>query len=208
MSAFWLKLTTVLCLSCAARSGPVNSEVVWKDSGEAVTIQCRCSKPDQEFLTLTKGLSEEYHVLYRDGKSEKNTIQEEFKGRLQLNRGFPNVDIFIKNLTSNDTGPYWCEYKKFDQASSKILKMKGTGSILLVVTDRPQQFITDSACDPLENNLVLVFVVICAAMLLGIIMCFFIRIIILKTKTLRTKNKPRKVPTNDVYEDMRGTIRR
>ncbi|XP_034751045.1 uncharacterized protein LOC117958646 isoform X2 [Etheostoma cragini] len=207
MSVFWLKLTTVICLYYAALSGPVNSEVVWRDSGEAVTIQCRCSDPNQEFLTLKKGLSEDYEVLYKDGNSEKDTIKKEFKARLQLNGVFPNVDIFIKNLTSNDTGPYWCEYKKFDPKFNEAMKMKGTGSILLVVTDRPQQF-ADSTCDPLENNLILVFVVICAALLIGIIMCLLIRIIILKTKTLRTKKKTRKVPTNDVYEDMRGTIRR
>ncbi|XP_078106290.1 fibroblast growth factor receptor 1-A-like [Sander vitreus] len=54
----------------------------------------------------------------------------------------------------------------------------------------------DSACDPSDNNLVLVIVVICAVLLLSIIMCVLIWIII-----------KRNVPTNDVYEDMCGTIR-
>ncbi|XP_039679803.1 uncharacterized protein LOC120573949 isoform X2 [Perca fluviatilis] len=207
MSAVWLKLITILCLSCTALSGPVSSEVIWRDLGEAVTIQCRPSKPNQgqEYLTLKKGLNEEYDVLYKDGKSEKNTIHPKFKGRLQLNGVFPKVDILIKNLTSNDTGPYWCVYKKFDVVFSKTLEMKGTGSVLLLVAGGPQH---DSICEPSDNNLVLVIVVICAA-LLGIIVCFLIWII-LKTKTTkrRTKMKPRNVTNNDVYEDMRGTIRR
>ncbi|XP_028456159.1 uncharacterized protein si:ch211-188c18.1 isoform X2 [Perca flavescens] len=205
MSAVWLN---ILCVSCTALSGPVSSEVVWRDLGKAVTIQCKTPKPNQEYLTLKKGLREEYDVLYIDGKSEKNTIHKEFMGRLQLNGVFPDVDILIKNLTTNDTGPYWCVYKKFDVESSKTLEMKGEGSVLLVVAGGPQQ---DSAClqyHPSDNNLVLV-IVICAALLLGIIMCFLIWII-LKTKTTKrhTKKKPRHVTNNDVYEDMRGTIRR
>ncbi|XP_031168292.1 uncharacterized protein LOC116059390 [Sander lucioperca] len=206
MSAVWLKLITLLTiLSCPALSGPVSSEVVWRALGEAVTIQCRPSKPDQEYLSLKKGLSEEHDVLYKEGNPEKNTIYKEFMGRLQLNGVFPNVDILIKNLTSNDTGPYWCVYKKFDLVSSKNLEMKGTGSVLLVVTGGPQQH---SACVPPDDNLFLV-IVIFAALLLGIIMCFLIWII-LKTITTkkRTKKTQRHVTTSDVYEDMRGTIRR
>ncbi|XP_078126487.1 uncharacterized protein LOC144530691 [Sander vitreus] len=207
MFAVWLKLITLLTIvSSPARSGLVSSEVVWRELGKAVTIQCRPSKPDQEYLSLKKGLSEEHEVLYKEGNPEKNTIHKEFMGRLQLNGVFPNVDILIKNLTSDDTGPYWCVYKKFDLVSSKNLEMKGTGSVLLVVTGGPQQ---DSACDPQENSLFLVIVVICVALLLGIIISFLIWFIFkIKTTKKRTKKKPRHVTTNDVYEDMRGTIRR
>ncbi|XP_070778969.1 T-cell antigen CD7-like [Enoplosus armatus] len=201
MSAVWLKFITILCLSCEALSDPGSSGVVWRDFGGTVTIQCRSPEPNQEFLSLKMGLSEENTVLYKDRNSDKTTIATEFTGRLQLNGEFPNVDILIKNLTSNDTGPYWCEYKRFDQKFSKVVIKKGEGSVLLVVKDTAQQ------CEPSNKNLILVPVAISAAVLV-IIFIIFLILIIHKTKALRTTVKPRRVITNDVYEDMRGTLRR
>lgn len=106
----------------------------------AVTIQCR-SETQQEFLTLKKGINEDVQVFNNDGKSGKTTMAKEFTGRLQSNGVFPNVDILIKNLTSDDTGPYWCEYKRFDQQSASFISVKGKGSVLLVVRGEPHQFL-------------------------------------------------------------------
>ncbi|XP_035511706.1 uncharacterized protein LOC118323751 [Morone saxatilis] len=208
MFAVWLKLITILCLSYTALTGP-DSGVVWKDFGGSVTIQCRPPEPEQDSLTLKKGLSEDIDVFNKDSVSDKNTIAEQFKYRLQSNGKFPSVDILIKNLTSDDTGPYWCCYSKFDQKTASVIHKKGTGSVLLVVLlvvsgtePAPKQCDTSS-----DKNLVVVSVVISAAVLLGIVIGFFIWIT-LKTKTLRNTVKPRRATTNDVYEDMRGTLRR
>ncbi|XP_051245009.1 uncharacterized protein LOC127356954 isoform X2 [Dicentrarchus labrax] len=204
MSAAWLKLITILCLSCTALSGP-DSEVLWKDVGGSFTIQCRAPEPEQDSLTLKKGLSKDIDVFHKPSGSDKNTTAEQFKYRLQFNGKFPNVDILIKNLTSNDTGPYWCCYAKFDLNTATVIHKKGTGSVLLVVSGTETK---QKQCDPSsDKNLVLVSVVISAAVLLGIVIGFFIWIT-LKTKTLRNTVKPRHVTTNDVYEDMRGTLRR
>ncbi|XP_041813461.1 uncharacterized protein LOC121621176 [Chelmon rostratus] len=200
MCAVWFKLVTILCLSSTALTGPESGGVVWRDFGGSVTIQCRSPDPDQEFLTLKRGLGED-HVLVIENDTSKNTISKEFTGRLQLHGVFPSVDILIRNLTSGDTGPYWCFYSKFDLKSSQSVSKKGSGSVLLVVAD------TVKKCEPEKQNLVLVSVVISAAVLLGIIMGFLIWII-LKTKTLRSTVKKRHVTSNDVYEDMRGTLRR
>ncbi|XP_070837871.1 uncharacterized protein [Chaetodon trifascialis] len=200
MCAVWLKLVTILCLSCTALTGPESGGVVWKDFGGSVTIQCRSSDKDQESLYLKKGFGED-EILFKESNSETQTISKEFTSRLELHGVFPSMDILIKNLTSADTGPYWCIYSKFDQTSSRPISMKGAGSVLLVVTDAVKP------CEPENKNLVLVSVVISAAVLLGIIMGFLIWII-LKTKTLRSTVKPRHATTNDVYEDMRGTLRR
>ncbi|KAM9345973.1 uncharacterized protein ABDE67_012574 [Symphorus nematophorus] len=199
MSAVVLKLITILCLSCTALSGPESSGVVWRNIGGTVTIQCR-SDSDQELLNLKKGLSQD-GIFVQESNTEVRTIAKDFTGRLQFNGVFPNIDIFIKNLTTGDTGPYWCSYSKFDMKTEKIVDKDSEGSLLLVVTDSVKQ------CDPSNKNLVLVSVVISAAVLLGIIMGFLIWII-LKTRTLRSTVKPKRVTTNDVYEDMRGTIRR
>ncbi|XP_031728138.1 uncharacterized protein LOC116397108 isoform X2 [Anarrhichthys ocellatus] len=172
MSAVYLKLTAVLCLSCTALSGTGSSGVVWRDFGEAFTIQCRYPQQGQSSLSLEQGLSERKLVLFKYRKSEKISTAEEFSGRLQLNGVFPNLDILIKNLTSNDTGTYWCMYNKFDGESTLNVKVQGSGSVLLVVTD--------TRCDDQSdnNNLILVSVVICVATLLGIIICFLIWIIL------------------------------
>lgn len=111
--------------------------VVWRDFGGSVTIQCRSPDPDQEFLTLKRGLGED-HVLVIENDTSKNTISKEFTGRLQLHGVFPSVDILIRNLTSGDTGPYWCFYSKFDLKSSQSVSKKGSGSVLLVVAGESQ----------------------------------------------------------------------
>lgn len=110
--------------------------VVWRDLGGAVTIQCRAPEPNQEFLNLKRGLSEDV-VLFKENNSDTNpNIAKEFRGRLQVNGVFSSMDILIKNLTSNDTGPYWCLYSRFD-GRAKIIGKTGTGSVLLVVTGEP-----------------------------------------------------------------------
>ncbi|XP_038555182.1 uncharacterized protein LOC119888599 isoform X2 [Micropterus salmoides] len=213
MSAVWVKLITILCLSCTALSDPAfvsihveSSGVVWGDTGGAVTIQCRLPKSqlNQEVLILKKGLSEKNEVLHIDGDSGKNTTATKFQGRLQLNGVFPNMDILIKNLTSDDTGPYWCKYKRFDQGTAALVTTEGNGSVLLVVTVKTD---TSQQCEPSNKNMVLVAVVISTAVLLGI-MIFLLTWTILKVKTRCNSVKPRHVATNDVYEDMRGTLRR
>ncbi|XP_040919445.1 uncharacterized protein LOC121199056 [Toxotes jaculatrix] len=204
MSAVWLKLVSILCLSCTALSGPEGTGVVWKKVGEAITIQCRPSQGNPEYLSLKKGLSEEV-VIYM--VKDSDAIVTGFKGRIQQNGAFPNMDFLIRNLTSEDTGPYWCVYKTFDVVSSKLKAEKGNGSVLLVVTEeRGASADTSTDCETPHKNLVLVSVVISAAVLLGFIIGTFIWLF--KTKTLRISGKPRHTATNDVYEDMRSTLRR
>ncbi|XP_071329941.1 uncharacterized protein [Trachinotus anak] len=205
MSAAWIKLTTVLCLICTAQSDPESSKVVWKNFGEAITIQCRTSQNAEEFLSLSKGLNEEVQIIYKEKSSGKDNIASEFTSRLQLNGAFPNVDILIKNLTSADTGPYWCVYKRFNKESAEFMTTKGNGSVLLVVT-APSSADAKQACETTHLNLVLACVVVSAAVLLIFILIALVWIFI-KTKKLRSTAKPRPVATNDVYEDMRGTLR-
>lgn len=116
--------------------------MVWKRFGEAITIQCRPFQKSEEYLTLKMGLREEFQIIHTENESKKVVIAPPFKERVQINQEFANVDIFIKNLTSNDTGPYWCVYKKFDVVSSQIVETKGNGSVLLVVTGEALQIIS------------------------------------------------------------------
>ncbi|XP_053194617.1 uncharacterized protein si:rp71-81e14.2 isoform X2 [Scomber japonicus] len=198
MLSVWLRCITSLCLFFTALNAK-ETHVAFKDVGEQITIQCRSSKPDRS-LSLMKGLHEESQILHR-ASNGKNTIAAHFENRLEVNGEMPNTDILIKNLTSEDTGPYWCVYKSFAKSMSE--EKRGTGSMLLVVRDSTQP------CELTNKSLILGSVVISGAVLLLIILAFFMWYIF-KSKNSRTSSpskKPRHATTNDVYEDMRGTLR-
>ncbi|CAJ1076573.1 uncharacterized protein LOC121529214 isoform X1 [Xyrichtys novacula] len=199
MSAVYFQLLTIFCFCCTALTDSGNNGVVLRDVGGSITIQCRFTRLDQESLSLRKGL-DEFQIFHHNTVSRKTTTAGGFKERLQVHGDFPNMDILIKNLTSNDTGPYWCRYEKIDIRAPQPIKTKGQGSVLLVVTD------TDTTCETSDKNLILISVVISAVLLLGILLALFIWII--KTKTQCNTVKPQRINNNDVYEDMRGTGRR
>ncbi|XP_035035642.1 uncharacterized protein LOC118122855 isoform X2 [Hippoglossus stenolepis] len=204
MSAVGLKLVTLLCFSCTALSVPERCQVVWKKAGETTTIECRMSDRTDGYLDLCRGVCEDDKVIYAESK--KVDIVPAFRGRVHTNGAYPNVDISIVNLTSADTALYWCVYKKFDEVTGSVIKTSG-GSVVLVVTDGGGSANGNQACETDHQKLLLVAVVIAGVVLFGFILgaCIWI---ILKTKTYRLSVKPRRVPNNEVYEDMRSTIRR
>lgn len=133
-----------------------NNEVQWKNKGGYITIQCRTSEPNQESLDVKKGIRREVSVFYQWNQLKKETTGDVFKGRLQTHGQFPNIDILIKNLSYADTGPYWCDYPKFDKDSMKTIFAKSSGSVLLVVKGEhhilllfslTQTLLTNELCD-------------------------------------------------------------
>ncbi|XP_030592213.1 T-cell immunoreceptor with Ig and ITIM domains-like [Archocentrus centrarchus] len=182
MSALWFQLITFVCLSFGAPVGADVEGVVRKHVGQSVTIQCR-STSDQETLNLKKGLHEERDIFYATVHSDKRTIDSKFTDRLQYHEKFPNVEILIKNLTLNDTGPYWCVYKMTDKKYVQKIT-KGSGSVLLVVTEKPSTVLVRE-CQPPQNDMVLWAVVITAAVLI-VILSIPLIMMILKKKRLHT----------------------
>ncbi|XP_054892005.1 uncharacterized protein LOC129363753 [Poeciliopsis prolifica] len=210
MSAVWVKLSTILCLCYTAEM----TGVQWREVGQSITIQCRIDS-DQEQLSLKMGLNET-EIVVIDGGSKKEIILEEMKDRVQTHGTFPKYDILIKNLRESDTGPYSCTYSKTGdiEQSFCISTTKGKGSVLLVVTENRKEPTTSPSnvpqqkCERLDTNMVLVAIVIAVGVLL-IMMLGFVLFITHKTKSSDNAMKPRRVATgNDVYEDMRGTLRR
>ncbi|KAM3597680.1 uncharacterized protein V6R79_007973 [Siganus canaliculatus] len=132
MSAVWLKLITILCLCCTGLSDQENGEVVWKNPGEDFTIQCKPPGSDYTLLSLKRGLEKD-EIFIQEKDNAKPTISLNFTVRMQLNGDFPNINFFIKNVTANDTGPYWCIYTRFDEKVRKPVEKHGKGSVLLVV---------------------------------------------------------------------------
>lgn len=127
-----MKLNNCMFLCVYVESGGV----LWKHFGGAITIHCRTTELDPYLLTLKRGLKED-HILATENSTETKTINKEFIDRLQLNGTYPNIDIKIKNLTFEDTGPFWCYYTKITKKPRQVMETKGTGSILLVVTGEP-----------------------------------------------------------------------
>ncbi|KAK5620232.1 hypothetical protein CRENBAI_026844 [Crenichthys baileyi] len=201
MSAVWIKIFTILCLCYTAEM----NGVVWKEKGQSITIQCRMNL-NQTYLSLKKGINKNINIFGIDKATGKIITSEEMSGRVQTHGNFPNIDILIKNLSTTDTGPYWCVYSYTDELYKYHTK-DGIGSVLLVVTEKSaatEQLVT---CGQSNMNMVGVYVVIAVAALLIIVLAFIVWIMH-KTKVSDSTTKPRRVASNgDVYEDMRGTIR-
>ncbi|CAG03130.1 unnamed protein product [Tetraodon nigroviridis] len=190
MAALWLRVLPLFCLPCVALSNPEQDRVVWKELGESVTIHCSVAMAPL-LLSLKKGLHRS-DVYSTSSSQSPGTTSREVEGRLKVNGEFPNLDLVISNLTAEDTGPYWCEYTEFEK---KMVTKDGNGAILLVVNEKE--------CAEENTHLLLGALVGCAALLLIIIIGFSVWII---PKIITRKAK--RTISNDVYEDMRGTLRR
>ncbi|XP_026226517.1 uncharacterized protein LOC113169295 isoform X2 [Anabas testudineus] len=190
MSAAGRRLTIILYLACIPLSASELSEVLWRDIGGAVTIHCRSSESDPKELNVKKGLSKDFLKV---DKSNTVTMTKGLTHRLHVNATFPDVDILIQNLNMDDTGLYWCLYRKGDQRSAIT---ENTNYSLLVVKEAAPGWLDIS-----KENLVLMLVIISVAVLLSIMMGVLMWLI--KTKTAYTAVKPRGDP-NNVYEIMTG----
>ncbi|CAI5675236.1 unnamed protein product [Oreochromis niloticus] len=179
----------ILCLYGTARTAADGYGVIRINVGKQVTIQCK-SASNQDMLYLKKGLNEEEDIYFTD--SNKSTINQKFTDRLQFHGKLPNVDILIKNLTLDDTGPYWCVYKMTDQ-KYELKTTRGNGSVLLVVTEN-RLSPTVPQCDQSQGDLppILASVVICAGVLIVILVASLICIII---KNKRNKARRRRDET-------------
>ncbi|XP_032442527.1 uncharacterized protein LOC116735046 [Xiphophorus hellerii] len=153
-------------------------EVIWRESGQSVTIQCRINT-DQDFLVLKMGLNEETEVAFINRASRKTHFHKGIAGRVQTSGTFPSVDIVIKNLNGSDSGPYWCVYSKLDDNYHPLVT-KGNGSVLLMVTGYTHESTTtitgEAKCDASSLSLVVVYVRIIVIVLIGLMLGFSILI--------------------------------
>lgn len=114
--------------------------MLWRTPGKDMTIQCRMETKDVESLTVKSGISENDLFFIHKENQKSPTIRDIFQGRLQHNGKFPNMDILIRDLFLNDTGPYWCFYQKRNHIKRQMESLKGKGSVLLVVSGKVKVF--------------------------------------------------------------------
>ncbi|KAL6099321.1 uncharacterized protein ACO6RY_01164 [Pungitius sinensis] len=136
MSNFYLSLAAAtLCLSCAAAPrAPGPDEAVWREPGEAVTVRCRSSHPNPEYLSLMTGCGD-VRILFKDDQPGGGIVAPEYRGRLRCSGTFPDVDVVIDPVTPADTGRYECVYLKYDH--QRPVELPGMGSVFLVVPQLP-----------------------------------------------------------------------
>lgn len=118
-----------------------SSEALWKTPGKDMTIQCRTETMDVQSLTVKSGIHESDLFFIHKANQESPTIRDIFQGRFQYHGNFPNMDILIKDLFLNDTGPYWCLYQKRNHIKRQMETLKGKGSVLLVVSGKVKVFL-------------------------------------------------------------------
>lgn len=114
------------------------SELLWRTPGKDVAIQCRLETQDEvQSLSVTRGLAQDDVFHVEADSKDKPLIKDPFHGRLQYSGTYPNLDILIKNLYLNDTGPYWCICRKVNKIKRETTIVKTKGSVLLVVSGKP-----------------------------------------------------------------------
>lgn len=114
------------------------SELLWRTPGKDVSIQCRPENQDQvQSVSVMRGLTKDDVFRVEADSKEKPLIKDPFHGRLQYSGTYPNLDILIKNLYLNDTGPYWCICQKVNRMKKETETVKTKGSVLLVVSGKP-----------------------------------------------------------------------
>ncbi|XP_056144609.1 uncharacterized protein LOC130120019 [Lampris incognitus] len=203
MSAVQLGLVVILPLSWMAQCDQGSNGLVRKNTGESVTIHCRISQQEPEFLNLKRGLDRDVKVLYFHSTKEP-TVKESFKYRLKVKGTLTKLDILITNLTVEDTGPYWCTYTAID-VNGTPTEVIGNGSVLLVM--EAQQCDVPWWAHGAMRPLFLTCTLASAAVLLIIISVTFTWIVF-KIKASYTVVRPRRTNGSDVYEDMRATLQR
>ncbi|KAJ7989755.1 hypothetical protein DPEC_G00307810 [Dallia pectoralis] len=207
MSALYLCCVVFLtiCSSTLADEEAGEGRVVQKHEGDNITIHCRTSQTDREHLSLYRRLTTETQVFNFYKNTEKVTIQDKFLSRLKNVGVFQNMSLTIENLTTEDSGVYWCFYNGYKKED--IFAQ----SVLLVVKVPSQDTGTDtrSTC-PCDNEMgnfcssltvILVSAVIAGIAVLLCLVIFFTWVIP-RLKAWRSTMRITPVRTNDVYEDM------
>ncbi|XP_054892004.1 uncharacterized protein LOC129363751 [Poeciliopsis prolifica] len=183
MSAVWMKICAILCLCYSAEM----KEVVWREVGESVTIQCRSRTTKDHSLHFKRGLWEDMDIaqitneqkLTKEQKKvmkisgKKLDFVKNMSDRVQFNGTYPDIDFLLKNLSVDDTGAYWCLYLKGTSGSKEM--RKGDGSVIVVVKESSSaraEAVQGSGEPP--KNMPLVYAVPAAVLFLGIILIFII----------------------------------
>ncbi|XP_020341708.1 uncharacterized protein LOC116374879 isoform X2 [Oncorhynchus kisutch] len=112
------------------------ADILWVKTGEKVTMMCSTTLKDQDGMYLYVGLDRDREVLYYYQRDSKLTPRKRYWDRVKTEGPMDQLTITISNLTTEDTGVYWCVYTKFNEATYENYINQGRGSTLVVVNGR------------------------------------------------------------------------
>uniref|UniRef100_A0AAV2KET3 Immunoglobulin V-set domain-containing protein n=1 Tax=Knipowitschia caucasica TaxID=637954 RepID=A0AAV2KET3_KNICA len=189
-------------VSLLRRKHHVSAVEVCRDSHRCLLHLCLHNLMQHSEMEETRDVRHDPMQLWKKG----------YKVYLKDNGHFPNIQILLKNLTREDTGVYWCMCGTHS-AETGLNVPDGDGSVLLVVADPAAGADSSkaSACGEddteVDNHLLLITVVISSVLVL-VIFSALLLLAIRKVTVSHDGKKPRAIPRNDVYEEMRVSIRR
>ncbi|XP_036425362.1 uncharacterized protein LOC118807456 [Colossoma macropomum] len=183
-----------LCSSCTSEKYVFLSAHV----GEKATVHCTPSNPAQDGVYMYQQLDTNRKTmtyLYKDGSFSP---RDGFKGRLETNAKLETFAVSILNVTTQDTGVYWCVFNKED------LNSESKQRTLLVVTGKEKECEKE---EKTEENTTLALIIVCVG---AAFLMMFATIILLwliprmKQCCERGNFSPPRNAADGVYEDMRG----
>ncbi|XP_035262633.1 uncharacterized protein si:rp71-81e14.2 [Anguilla anguilla] len=199
--------TSVHCLfllvfaSCSTWSTAVKSKepFQWLNSGDSLTMQCSTTETDYEGVYLIQGLNEDEEIFFLFGRNKKLTPGKGYESRLQTKGELNNLQVTLANMTVDDSGVYWCKYRRMDNKTGRTERFGGDGSSMVVVNGRPCPEVEEKV---LPSNLVIVSAISAGSVFLLCLTLLLIWLVPRMKKSMgRRHGHARR--SDSVYEDMR-----
>ncbi|CAB1344671.1 unnamed protein product [Coregonus sp. 'balchen'] len=95
--------------------------ILWVNTGAQFTMNCSTTLKDQDGMYLYVGLDRDREVLYYHQRDSKMTARKGYWDRVKTEGPMDQLTITIINLTIEDTGVYWCVYKKVNKSTFENL---------------------------------------------------------------------------------------
>ncbi|XP_020341788.1 uncharacterized protein LOC116374879 isoform X3 [Oncorhynchus kisutch] len=190
-------------------------DILWVKTGEKVTMMCSTTLKDQDGMYLYVGLDRDREVLYYYQRDSKLTPRKRYWDRVKTEGPMDQLTITISNLTTEDTGVYWCVYTKFNEATYENYINQGRGSTLVVVNDDALQLPCPTATavtlttfhpaneKPCPSGVESIIIII--TIILTTLICAFIFLVWVAPLVKRCCNRRGYTPQvfpDSVYEDM------
>ncbi|XP_031686970.1 uncharacterized protein LOC116374879 isoform X4 [Oncorhynchus kisutch] len=191
------------------------ADILWVKTGEKVTMMCSTTLKDQDGMYLYVGLDRDREVLYYYQRDSKLTPRKRYWDRVKTEGPMDQLTITISNLTTEDTGVYWCVYTKFNEATYENYINQGRGSTLVVVNDDALQLPCPTATavtlttfhpaneKPCPSGVESIIIII--TIILTTLICAFIFLVWVAPLVKRCCNRRGYTPQvfpDSVYEDM------
>lgn len=120
------RLDTLFCLYTAS-DGYVKLK-----KGERFTVDCKAKVRGQESFSLYARYPSKHVLVVYDEKTNKHTLGNEYKGRINISGTIDHLKIVINALQLNDSGLYLGHYNKYNIEKNEEEIEEGCAVLLFV----------------------------------------------------------------------------